>query len=139
MRYRRVSRRGHRRTWFQIEELTARIRTELAACGTKLPKIVPLDSPWQEFPQDRVQLVDQAAVVLDQVDAALVQDAQNVGVPFRGDRPEIALAECDARRGGGVDPIVLAPATTGEFAHPGRRGRGLVHDRFTSADEPLGR
>lgn len=28
-----------RRTPFQIEELTARIRTELAACGTKLPKI----------------------------------------------------------------------------------------------------
>ncbi|WP_230990409.1 transposase [Rhodococcus oxybenzonivorans] len=28
-----------RRTRFQIEDLTARIRTELAACGTKLPKI----------------------------------------------------------------------------------------------------
>ncbi|UZG59723.1 hypothetical protein ONE62_38885 (plasmid) [Rhodococcus opacus] len=63
-------------------------------------------------------------MVLEQVNATFVKDAQHVGMPFGGDRPEVALTERDARRGGGVDPIVLTPATPGEFPYPGGGGRG---------------
>jgi len=49
-----------------------------------------------------------------------------------------AAPQCgDAGRCGGVDDIVFAAATPGQFTNPRRRGRGHILANFTAGDEPV--
>lgn len=97
---------------------------------------VQLDA-GQQLPRQRVQLIDDASATARQVRSTFVEQRQDIGRAFEGDRSGVALQGDDACGGGRVDAVVLAPPAAGELPDPGGRGGRNVEDDLAGNQQPL--